>query len=314
MTRSTPAAGRSRRGFALLAILWVLVGLALLGAGDARVARSALAVERNRTNETVARWQAIGCAEVVHEVIDAALADSAADAAASWDTLDVALRSMPARFGGIECAIAAEASGDRLNVNTADADELRATLINADVGPERADSITDALLDWRDGDTIPRALGAEARWYRAHQRPEPSNQPFADVRELAYVRGLEHDDSVRSLLGVDPGRIVIDRAPLALIAALPGMSAEAVGRIADMRLRHERVNDLTVLGASLSEDARRQLATSYARLTTRITSEPDFWTVRVTSVAGAPPVAATEEIRFVRAARRAGVVRVREWP
>lgn len=312
--RSTHVGARSRRGFALLAILWVLVGLALLGAGDARVARSGLAVARNRANETVARWQAIGCAEAVHAMVNATLGDTSVDAVASWDTLDVVLRSVPTQLGGIGCKITAEASGDRLDVNTADADELRTVLTDAGVIPERADSITDAILDWRDGDAIPRALGAEGRWYRAHGRSEPSNRPFADVRELAYVRGLEQDDSVRSLLGVDPGRVVLDRAPLALIAALPGLSAEAVGRIADVRMRHEHVTDLAALGTSLSEDARRQLATSYARLTTRITSEPDFWTVSITSVAGAPPVAATEEIRFVRAARRAGVVRVREWP
>lgn len=308
------SATQSRRGFALLAILWVLVGLAVLGVADASVARGALATTRNRTNETVARWQAIGCADAVRAAVDAVLGDTTRDAAASWDTLDLALRTIPRRLGTFECQIAAEASGDRLNVNTADADELRTTLLGGGVAPEQADSITDAVLDWRDADTVPRAFGAERPWYREHGRVGPSNAPFVDVRELALVRGLGHADSIRALLGVDPGRIVIDHAPLAVIATLPGMTPETLGRIEDMRLRHDPVNNLTALGAALSDDARRELQTSYARLAARIASEPDAWTVTVTSVAGAPPIAATEELRLVRAGRRAGIVRVREWP
>lgn len=313
MRYARPALFRTRRGFALLAVLWVIVGLAALGVGDARVARTSLGTARNRTNGIVAAWRAAGCAEAARAATDAALNDSARDPAATWDTLDRVLATSNAlRTAG--CTVSATAAGDRLDVNNSDPEAIRATLIAAGVDPARTDSLTDAIVDWRDADTMPRPAGAEARWYRAAGRPEPTGVAFGDARELALVRGLELDDSIRALLGTEPGRIVLDRAPLPVIAALPGMSPEAVARIAELRWRREQVRDPVRLGAALSDEARATLVRSYSALAQRLAPEPDAWMVTVTAAAGSPPVAVSQELRLARAGRRAGVVRLRVWP
>ncbi len=300
-----------RRGFALIAILWLVVAMAALGMDDTATARDALATTQNRMNVTRAAWHAEACGEVVRAAADGALGDTLVAASAVWDTLDRTLATVRAEVG---CIVSARAAGDRLDVNNADAGALRAAFMAAGVNEDRADSLADALLDWRDGDSIPRPHGAEAGWYRAAGRVVPTNHVFEDEQEIHLVRGFEAADSLVALLGVESGRIVLDRAPLPVIASLPGMTPEAVARIAELRWRGEPVRDIAVLSASLSEDARAKLASASGELVRLVANEPDAWIVRITATAGAPPVSVVEELRLVRAARRAGVTHARVWP
>ncbi len=301
-----------RRGFALIAILWLVVAMAAIGMDDTATARDALATTQNRMNITRAAWHSEACGEVVRAAADAALGDTLVAASAAWDTLDRTLATVHAEKVG--CVVGARAAGDRLDVNAADAGALSAAFMAAGVNEDRADSLADALLDWRDSDSIPRPRGAEAGWYRAAGRVIPTNRPFEDEEEIHLVRGFEAADSLVALLGVEPGRIVLDRAPLPVIASLPGMSPEAVARIAELRWRGEPVRDIAALGASLSEDARTKLASASGELVRLVANEPDAWIVRITSTAGTPPVSVVEELRLVRAARRAGVTHARIWP
>ena len=301
----------NRRGFALIAILWLLAAMAVLGLDDTVTTRDALATAQNRMNITRATWHAEACGDVVRATADDALGDTLVSAAAAWDTLDRSLASIGAELS--ECAVSARAAGDRLNVNEADADALIAAFTADGVPEENADSLADALLDWRDADTVPRPRGAEIGWYRAAGRVAPSNSPFQDEGEIHLVRGFENADSLIALLGVEPGKIVLDRAPLAVIASLPGMTPEAVARIAELRWRGEPIGDVSALGASLSEDARAKLVAAYPELVRMIATEPDAWIVRITATSGKPAVSVVEELRLVRAARRAGVTRARLW-
>ncbi len=302
---------KNRRGFALVAILWLLVAMAALGLDDTVTTRDALATAQNRMNITRATWQAEACGEVVRATTDDALGDTLVSATAAWDTLDRSLASVAASLPG--CVISSRAAGDRLNVNDADADALVAAFMADGIAEEKADSLADALLDWRDADSVPRPGGAEIAWYRAAGRVVPTNSAFENEDEIRLVRGFETADSLIALLGVEPGKIVLDRAPLAVIASLPGMTPEAVARIAELRWRGEPVGDVNTLAASLSEDARAKLVTAYPELTRMIATEPDAWIVRITATSGKPSVSVVEELRLVRAARRAGVTRARVW-
>ncbi len=109
------------------------------------------------------------------------------------------------------------------------------------------DSLVDAILDWRDVDNIARPLGAERVWYETQRRVAPRNGPFADVRELRRVCGYDdavaHVPALDTLLSVEPGRIVPDRAPVAVLASLPGLGPEALGRVAERRSRGMPINN-----------------------------------------------------------------------
>jgi len=310
--RSSGRISSDRRGFALIVILWLVVAMAAIGLDDTETTQDSLATAQNRMNSIRATWHDEGCGEVVRAVTDAALDDTLVAATAAWDTLDRTFADV--RGEQLGCAISARAAGDRLDVNEANTDAISATFVAAGVSTDRADSLADAVADWRDADSIPRPRGAEIGWYRRAGRLAPFNHPFEDENEIRLVRGFESADSLIALLGVEPGKIVLDRAPIPVIASLPGMTAEPVARIAEMRWRKEPITDIRSLETSLSADSRAKLESAYQDLANLIATEPDAWIVRLTSTAGTPPVTVVEELRLVRAGRRAGITRAKIWP
>lgn len=322
-----------RRGFALLAVLWVMVGLAALALAARLAARDALAAATYRVTATAARWRAEGCAERARAVIDAALGRREAEETVpgAWAALDDVLASsstvtLPLR--GAACDIELTPAGVALDVNSADADMLR-RLVRALGAGARAESITDAILDWRDADDVPRPLGAEREWYSSRGRYPPRDGPIAARAELARIRGVrdtldegaDADDrfaeglaaALARALTVEPGRVVLARAPSAVMLALPGMTEESVARVLDLRARGERVVDLGRLGSLLSPSARDTLLSHFPELSRAVTPEPDAW-ILVARAAGHETLHGSgAELRLVRAGSRAAIVRRRTW-
>lgn len=304
-----------RGGFVLLAVLWVMVGVATLGLGAALLARRATRAARNRRDEIVASWIAADCLERARVVAGEVLAsrvDGSDGQPLAWRDLDAAVAAAPvARAPG--CLLTVRAAGTTLDVNTASGAMLHGLFAALALAPGRADSLTDALLDWRDPDGESRPFGAEREWYVQQGRAPPRDGSLADPRELRRIRGVDAVPGLDTLLGTEPGRLVLDRAPLAVLAALPGMSNEALARLAEMRLRGVRVTDLLALSAQLSPAARAALLAHYADLVHLTTTEPDAWIVRAEGHAPLSPVTVVLEVRLVRAGRRAAIVRRREW-
>jgi type II secretory pathway component PulK len=307
---------KERHGFALLAVLWVIVGVSAIAAASLLVARQAVSAARNRVALTRARWEADDCIERARAVIDDALTDRGdvpRPVPGGWTVLDRVVMASPA-VTAASCDLTLRAAGTAVNVNTADAGQLTALLTALGINAVLTDSMVDALLDWRHADSLPRQFGAARPWYNAAHRPAPRNGPLANIDEVRLVRGFGPDvlpDSVLdSVLTVEPGRIVWDRAPMVVLASLPGMTPEALGVIADLRLRGVSVGDVSTLGASLSSAAAQTLAARYADLERLATSEPDAWLLIARGHDGhSPVVTATIEDRLVRAGTRAAVVR-----
>ncbi len=167
------------------------------------------------------------------------------------------------------------------------------------------------MLDWRDADELPRPFGAERLWYEQHGRPSPRDGAFADVRELARVRGAEALVGLDSLWTVEPARVAVNAAPIAVLASLPGMTTEAVARLAEQRLRGEPFVDLQRFAEGLSPAARDSIVARYPELVGRVTADPDAWIVTSTGRMG--EVSAALEVVLVRAGARAAIVRRRTW-
>ncbi len=312
-----------RRGFALLAVLWIVIAATALAMSAHAVARQALGGASNRAALHRARWRAADCLERARATIGEALVlNQASDRASlpsafgsvsySWRTVDRAVansRLLPAA----SCAVRTEAAGSRIDANTADEELLQALFASLRIPSARSDSLVDALLDWRDSDDIARPLGAERAWYAAEERLLPRNGPIANTRELRLISGFEALPGIDSVLGVEPGRISLETAPIPVLAALPGFGSEVVGRIAELRSLGAPVPDLMVLGGLVSPAAREAMLARYADLVRLMTLEPDAWIVTATGHAGAPTVAYTVEVRLVRAGARAAIVRRRSW-
>lgn len=319
----------ARRGFALIAVLWIVIAATALAMAAHAVARQALDGSRNRAALHRARWRAADCLERARATIGESLTVNAAqfaDAAQSETPPHVGLGATPYSWRSIDkallgsrlfpaagCAVRVEAVGSRIDVNTADEELLDALFAALRVPSARADSLVDALLDWRDADDMERPLGAERAWYAGEQRLLPRNGPIAANQELRLVRGLEVLTAIDSVLGVEPGRISLESAPLRVLSALPGFGSELVGRIAELRSRGQPVPDLIVLGGSVSPAAREVMLGRYADLVRLTTLEPDAWVLTATGHAGVSTVSYSIDLRLVRAGDRAAIVRRRSW-
>jgi type II secretory pathway component PulK len=305
----------ARAGFALLAVLWIMVAAGSLGLTITLAARESVAAARNRTSATRAMWRAHDCLERARVAIDQALHEpdvSTRQQASPWLLLD----SVVAQSGistNLPCRVEVRAAGTTLDVNAADADMLGRLLHAAGIPAARVDSMTDALLDWRDSDDITRPLGVERGWYAGARRATPRNAALASDREIALVRGFDSASTLDGLLSVESARIVLPRAPLAVLAALPGLGEDALARVAERRLREAWPTELIVLAAELSPSARATLLAHYSELARLTTVEPDAWIVTSFGRDGSSPVTAVIEARLVRAGARAAIVRRRSW-
>lgn len=299
-----------RPGFALLFVLWMLVGIAALSVGLASSERQLLRAGTNRMLMTRGTWLAEGCIARARAVIDDTLHASTSAAEAGWRSIDSVLAA--SRITS-DCTIEAHPVGTAIDVNGASPVQLVLAMESLGVTPEVADSLADAILDWVDSDDSPRAAGAEAVWYRARHLRTPRNGPIFARAELSRVRGVRGVRGADSVLGVERGRLLIGRASMAVLASVPGFGPEALARASSLGSANPP-RDLLAFSSLLTPPARTELLAHYAVLQSLVTLSPDAWIVSAKVAVGAPPVVTTMEVRLERAGSRAAVVRQKMWP
>jgi hypothetical protein len=267
-----------RPGFALLAVLWIIVGLTALAVAMSLVGREAIGAAQNRLDLARARWTADGCLARVRAVIAETLTDRAADA--NWAALDRVLRAAPvvAQAG---CRVTARPDGAAVDVNAADADALRRLFLTAGLNERSADSLAAVVV-------------ARAR-----------RSPIGNVRELALGPVLD------TLFTTDSVRICLSHASAPVLASLPGMTLDALAHLEEYRRRGVSAPDLRVLASELPAAARDTLMAHYAEIAERTTTVPDGWIV--TAAAG-QHVPVSIEVRFARAAAHGAIMWRRELP
>lgn len=315
MMSVTTAAGQ-RGGFALLVVLWVVVGIAALGFTIASASREAIGAARNRIDVTKAAWFAEGCIErarvAINEALTAHRGVSERESMTPWARLDVTV-SQSAVLAGTGCDVSMRAAGTALDVNRAGRSSLLGLLGAFGIGAARADSLVDALLDWRDDDDRPRPFGAERDWYHARGRMEPRNRRFGNAREVAMVRGFDELPEVVDALTVDSFRVALSHAPPTVLLSLPGVTSELVGQITERRRRGLHVGDLTEYVDRLSRGAREALMANIDELVPATVPEPEAWIITSKGRIGSPPVVSVVEILIVRSEDGAAIVRRRTW-
>ena len=300
----------ARQGFALLIVLMILAASAAVGTEATRTGNGALESARNRTALTRAYWSAQGCLEEFRAEIGTALRGDSLQSYA-WFRIDSIAETLSLREG---CHVVAQPSGLTMDIDSITDDQLRRVLAVLNHPAVQIDSMVDALRDWTDSDSIARLAGAERLWYRAAHRSGPRNSALTSIRELRLIRGFETETQMERLFGLESGRLSIDRAPLALIALLPGMTTEAVAAIATLRAVGQPVGDLAIFANRLTQEARQSFLTHYAEIVARTSPAPQWWTVRSENTRGEPPITATIEVRLVRSGNDVSIVRYQSWP
>ena len=263
----------------------------MLGGVAVAVARTGSETTHNRVLLARAGWAREACVEIL-------LARYAQDPSLRMlDSIDLGR--------GTWCRAALEDPEAKLNVNLADRAALVA-VVAAVSSPARAaiDSLVDALLDWRDPDSISRPFGIET--------PGARNGPLADIAELRYVRGF--DDSLVARLDAflttrGTGAINLNAAPAIVIATLPGLSDEAVTLLIRRRLAGQPVRNADELGALLSSAGRATLYASYPEFQRATTFAPMQLVARVEGGVRGTPLVARVTLTLVPVAGRLAVIR-----
>lgn len=276
---------RSRHGYALLAVLWVLSFASELGLAMRLGARDALLATENRVGLTRASWIAEGCAERARSAIEEALQTDSIGSTV-WLWLDSVVTASPVSTG---CDVDLRPSGTRLSVQS-DSSRLRALLRAMGLRPHDADSLAYAIFA------------------RERMNPVRSMAELSLESRFAGMPGLD------SLLTLEDERLVVERAPLVILSTLQGLDAEAIRVIAQRRAASTQIGDFLALARTLSPASRDTLLAHYAELLGETTSSPEVW--RLTSRAGVrgSGLVAAIELCLVRSGSRAALVERRvDW-
>lgn len=228
------AAPKSDRGFALIAVIWVLAFLSLASALFARALQTHLAAARALQAKTEARQLA---ESGVNLAILALLQRPAADAQRPAEPAAFTCRAQ--ERGLLDITISDEAG--KIDLNTS-SEALLAALITG-LGVPRADAVAKAaaISDYRDADSVRGADGAENDEYTAAGRTGPKNAAFEHTGELADVLGLEAALVTRMLPyvtvysaqdGVDPNAAPDDLLDILARGLAHGAPADLESRIA----------------------------------------------------------------------------------
>jgi general secretion pathway protein K len=232
---------RSERGVALMLVLWLIVVLAAVAAAAVSTVRRQSDVVVNLRAAAQARAAAESGVVVAVEELQAAFA-------ASVDLTDLP-RVYPAVRNGLD-RMGEQALGDawfqvavvdlnaRIDLNQADEGTL-AAFLGTFVGESEARSLTDALLDWRDPDGVPRPRGAEAEAYAATGSGfVPPNRPLRRLEELPRIVGFTDDIATAIAPYVTvwgDGRLNVNTAPERVLSAFPGIGAQGASTVLGQR-------------------------------------------------------------------------------
>jgi len=219
--------GPSRqRGVALVLVVWVAVILSVIAASFIMERRTEAMIVLNSIS--LARAQNAADAGVNRAVAEAYRNDPNATDAWKRD-------GMPHDFAFEGMAVRVEMRDEsaKIDVNTASDALLRGLLLSIGLQDDEASRILDAILDWRDADSLKRPNGAEEPEYRAAGLTyKPGNAPFQALEELQLVLGMRPEVYRRiaplvtvysRLPGVNP-----QVASREVLLAIPGLTSDVV--------------------------------------------------------------------------------------
>lgn len=196
----TGAGGRTRPGFALVAVLWLLLLLSVLGGMLLRGAEG----ERDGAATEIALIEARLLADAgINRTI---LSLTNPQDPLKW-RLDGTVQSLQLLGRSIDVSVESEAA--KIDLNLAPRELLAALLRSQGVAPGDAGDIADRIVAWR----TPLAAGEPdlaADRYRDEGRPyRPTHEPFRSVEELRLVLGMT--DALQAALV--PAVTVYSRSP-----------------------------------------------------------------------------------------------------
>lgn len=187
-----------RNGSILVVLLWILMAMSVLCISFAKAVRvEANAAINNRMMASAYYLAQAGINETIYKLVTYRLEaprrfqGNQADKLEPMD-IDLGKVTLKTDIGDVEVDISDEYG--KINVNRANKDLLVSLLLQLGADEERADIISDSILDWRDPDEDHHLNGAESDYYLSLDPPyKAKNARFDTVEELLLVRGVDAD-------------------------------------------------------------------------------------------------------------------------
>lgn len=186
------------RGSILVILLWMLMAMSILcisfaksvrveanAAGNTRMLTSAYYLAQAGINETIYKL-------IVYRVEGGFRGQGQDPSALELEPKDIDLGKVTLHtdIGDVNVEIADE--DGKINVNRANKDLLLSLLLNLGLEEERADIVSDSILDWIDPDEDYHLNGAETDYYLGLENPYRSkNGSMDNIEELLLVRGVD---------------------------------------------------------------------------------------------------------------------------
>jgi len=143
-------------------------------------------------------------------------------------------------FDGISVTVELRDESGKIDINTGSDALLRGLLLSTGLNDDEAAKLLDAILDWRDADSLKRLNGAEEADYRAAGLTyKPANAPFQAIEEIQLVLGMRPHIYRR----IAPLITVFSRVPgvntqvasREVLLAIPGVTAQMVDEYIALR-------------------------------------------------------------------------------
>lgn len=240
----------AQRGVALVIVMWAAILLTVVASSFIMERRTETMIVGNSI--AMSRAQAAADAGVYRAVFDAYRNDNAPDI---WKRDGT---QYDWSFDGIPVRVGMRDESAKIDINTASDALLRGLFISVGLNDEQADGLLDAILDWRDADSLKRLHGAEEADYKAAGLAyRPANAPFQAIEELQLVLGMRPEIYRRIApsitvfshqAGVNPQIASRD-----VLLAIPGLTPEVVddyiARREDARANGQPLPTLAQAGA-----------------------------------------------------------------
>jgi general secretion pathway protein K len=219
-------------GVALVGVLWLLVLLSLVALNLSAGSRTELQLASNARQAASARHVAeAGVNWGIWSLLQANTSGWLADGSVRSLTLDEMV---------VEVALFDEQG--KIDLNEADPQLLVGLFESVGLNERAALAQVDAILDWRDEDTLVRAQGAEEEQYLAAGLKPPSNRRFERLEELRQVLGMDETlfQQVKPALTLYSNKAEVNPlvAPREVLLALPGISADQIDSFIEERRRN----------------------------------------------------------------------------
>lgn len=208
-------------GIALIIVLWITALLTVIASSFIHAMRTEINVVGNSVSR--AKLEAAANAGVQRALIEISKPPVLVG---RWSTEGV---PQSWSFNGVDGEITIVDESGKIDINFAPDVLLRSLLRTQGVAEEEAAALVDAILDWRDADSLKRLRGAEDPEYLAAGLAyKPSNAFFLSVDELRLVFGMTPElfDKLSPHLTIysRQGGINTQIATRDVLRALPGVT------------------------------------------------------------------------------------------